>query len=189
MPLIDTRCKSCDKYHEQYRPLAMWPATPQCPDCGADTEQVHLPKRTSWTVDPVVVFQAPDGTYRFPGDRNGLSASTYEKQGFKRMEIRSAVEMRSFESRMNKVEYSRAQRRIESKEAQRAQREADMRGNLRQQMQSMSNLGRAVAQAAMRRNDAAPRERFESGFHSEVYNQDRSSREASRDEQGRRRRD
>lgn len=190
MPLIDTRCKTCEKVHEQMRPLAMWPKTPPCPDCGSETEQIHLPKTVSWTPDPVIVYAAPDGSMRFPGDRHGLSAHNYEKQGFRRIEIRGAAEMRRFEGHMNKAEYSRAQRQVEQKEQGRAAREQHSRSELRRQMQSMSERGRSVAQHVMRKNDAKPRERpVDPGFFSEAYNMDRSNREASRDEQGRRRRD
>jgi len=57
-------------------------------------------------------------------------------------------------------------------------------------MQSMTSMGRDVARAAMRHNDNKPRERTgDPGFHSEVYSNDRSNRESSRDAQGRRHRD
>jgi len=42
----------------------------------------------------------------------------------------------------------------------------------------------------MRQNDHKPRERVQdANFHVEVYSQDRSNRDESRDERGRRRRD
>ncbi len=189
MPRIDAICLACDQVHELYRPLAMWPATPPCPTCGGATEQCHLPKAVSWTVDPVIVFQAKDGSMRFPGDANGLSAKNYEKQGLTRIEIRGAAEMRRFEGHMNKREYSRAQRRIENNQQQREARETVSRSELRQKMQSMSAFGKAVARVAMQRNDAKPKERFDSGFFSDVYNLDRSNREESRGSDGRRRRD
>jgi rRNA maturation endonuclease Nob1 len=190
MPLIDATCATCDKIFELYRPLAMYPATPPCPTCGGATEQVHLPKAVQWNAAPVVVFQAPDGSMRFPGDANGLSAKNYEKQGFSRVEIRGAAEMRRFESHMNKREYSRAQRKIESNQQQRETREARNRSELRGRMQSMSPFGRAVARTAMERNDAKPKKSgFDAGFFSDVYSFDRSNREESRGEDGRRRRD
>lgn len=190
MPLIDVKCKTCEHIHEVMRPLSMWPATPTCPDCGAETEQIHLPRAARWSVDPVVVFKAPDGTYRFPGDANGLSAHSYEKQGYERVEIRGAVEMRRFEQRMNKADYATAQRRFEVQQRQREEREAYYRGQLRQQMQSMSALGRDVARAAMDRNDrrGLPRP-TDGGFHSEAYSYTRSNRDESRDSRGARRRD
>lgn len=172
------------------RPLAMHPATPPCLDCGAETEQIHLPKAVRWTPDPVVVYQAQDGSFRFPGDRNGLSAHNYEKQGLTRIEIRGAAEMRRFESVMNKADYSRAARKLERKQEGRENRQSIMRGDLRMKMQSMSNAGRAVARAAMSRNDNRPKERVaDSEFHNQAYSFDRTNREESRGTDGRRRRD
>ncbi len=188
MPLIDVRCLTCGEIREVMRPLAMHPATPPC-RCGAATEQIHLPKAVSWTVDPVVVFQAADGSFRFPGDRHGLSAANYRKQGLKEVEIRGAVEMRRFEGVMNRHEYARAELKVEIQQRQREARESVMRSGLRQQMQSMSAMGRAVARVAMDRNDAKPIRVHAPGFHSEVFSYDSSNREASRDAQGRRRRD
>lgn len=189
MSLIDIRCES-GHTHEVYRAANDWPNTPNCPDCDLPTEQIHLPKRVQWTPDPVVVFKAHDGSFRFPGDPNGLSAKGYERQGLERVEIRGAAEMRRFETTMNKREYSRMARSVERKQEQREKRESEMRSELRRQMQSMSSIGRAVALATMARNDAKPRERVgDAGFVSEVYSYDRGSRETSRDAQGRRRRD
>ncbi len=189
MPLIDAKCRSCERVHEQYRSLAMFPATHPCPDCGGDTVQVFLPKAVAWTVDPVLVFKAPDGSFRFPGDSQGLSAKNYEKQGFERVEIRGAAEMRKFESTMNKREYSRMARQMESKQEQREAREKVNRSELRRQMESMSSLGRDVARAAMARNDGRPVTRTgEPGFVSEVFSYDKSNREDSRGSDGRRRR-
>jgi hypothetical protein len=137
-----------------------------------------------------VVFKAQDGSFRFPGDPNGLSAKSYEKQGLQRVEIRGAAEMRSFEKQMNKQEYSRLTRNVERKQEARERRESELRAELHYRMKSMSPIGRAVAQVTMARNDAKPRERVgDAGFASEVYSYDRSNRETSRDAEGRRRRD
>jgi len=190
MPLIDVRCsKNPNHTHEVHRPLAQWPATPPCLDCGAATIQVHLPKAASY-VDPIIVYQAPDGSLRFPGARNGRTVAGYESAGYRRMEIRGAADMRRFESSMNARESSIMARKLEQKLAAREQRESVNRSDLRGRMQSMTTMGRDVARAAMRHNDNKPRERTaDPGFHSEVYSNDRSSREISRDSQGRRHRD
>jgi len=106
------------------------------------------------------------------------------------IEIRGAAEMRSFEKQMNKREYSRLARNVERKLEARERREKELRSQLRDQMGRMSSFGRAVALAAMQRNDAKARPSVgEAGFISEVYSYDRSNREASRDAEGRRRRD
>lgn len=168
----------------------MWPETPVCPDCGQPTEQIHLPQTARWAPPPIIVFKAPDGSYRFPGDGNGLSAKQYAKQGYECIEIRGAQEMRRFEKTMNKVEHSKAMRQFEQRQEQRSEREKKMRSDLRQQMQTMSELGRNVARAAMESSDRKPTKRpGDANFASEVYSFDRTNRDESRDSQGRRRRD
>lgn len=172
------------------RPLAMHPATPACPTCGAPTEQIHLPKATAHSIDPIIAFQAADGTFRFPGEADGVAARRYAAEGMTRIELRSAADIRRFESQMNKREYARAARRVERMDEMRQRRQEQMRSDLRQQMQSMSPAGRAIARAAMERNNAKPALRAkESGFHLEVMSYDRSNRDESRDPSGRRRRD
>lgn len=189
MALIDVRCAN-GHVHEVYRAVADWPATPVCPNCGASTEQIHLPKAVTWRAEPIIVFKGPDGQYRFPGDPNGLQASTYRKNGFEQIELRGAADVRRFEAHMNKHEFRRAARKAELQQRMREERERHSRSDLRALMQSMSERGRAVARAAMRRNDNKPREHAkDAGFHSEVYSFDRSNRDESRDAQGRRRRD
>jgi hypothetical protein len=189
MPRIDVRCTAGHE-HEVMRPLAMYPATPDCPECGAPTEQFHAPPRTVYSVEPVLLFRGPDGQIRFVGDANGISAHAYAKQGFERIEIRGAAEMRRFERHMNAHEYSQAARKTEEKQRQRELRESQSRSELRRLMGSMTPFGRSLAREAMRRADARPVERTKDpGFHSDVYSNDRSNRDESRDAQGRRRRD
>lgn len=190
MSLIDVYCLTCGAISEVVRAARDWPATPPCPACGQATEQRHYPKAVQWTPEPVVVFQAADGSIRFPGDAHGLSARTYERQGLRRIEIRGAIEMRRFEAHMNKAEYARACRQVEAKHAAREARETVMRAHLRQQFSQMSERGRELARFAMRRNDQRPREKAAfPEFHNQAYSYDHGNREESRDAQGRRRRD
>lgn len=189
MALIDVRCPE-GHTHEVYRSVADWPKTPACPTCDKPTEQVHLPKRVQWRADPIIVFKGHDGQYRFPGDPQGAVAAGYARDGFERIELRDAADVRRFEKHMNAHEFRRASRRAEIQQRMREHRESLSRSDLRALMQSMSPAGRAIARAAMRRNDGKPREHAkEAGFHSEVYSNDRSNRDESRDAQGRRRRD
>ena len=189
MALIDIVCPA-GHVAEVVRMVVDWPKTPPCPTCGEPTEQTFLPKATRWTVDPVVVYKAADGSFRFPGDANGLSAKQYERQGYERVELRGAADVRLFEKVMGKHEYSRAMRKVEVMQAAREASEKERRSQLRDEMRGMSAYGRDLAREAMRNNDNKPREYAkESGFTSEVYSYDRSSREAARDPQGRRRRD
>lgn len=189
MPRIDVRCVNGHD-HEVVRSISEWPTTPSCPTCSEPTEQAFLPPASRSNPDPVVVFQAPDGSFRFPGDPNGLSAKKYEQVGYTRMELRGAADVRRFESKMTKQELSIAARKVEKMQQTRERRESENRGQLRMLMQSMSSHGRDVARAAMRRNDERPREHTKDpNFVVEAYSFDRSNREQSRDESGRRRRD
>ncbi len=189
MARIDVRC-TADHVHEVDRFLRDWPATPACPECGAETVQVHLPPRTAWSLDPVIVFRAPDGSFRFPGGTDALSCGKYEKAGLERIELRSAADVRRFEGVMNKREYARAERRVERSQLHRGMRESATRSELRRLMSNMTTFGRDVARAAMARNDAKPGLRTrEANFHLEAFSYDHSNRPESRDAQGRRRRD
>jgi hypothetical protein len=189
MSLINIRCTN-DHIEEVNRPIADWPATPPCPTCNASTEQIHLPPAVKSSIDPVVIFQAADGTFRFPGDPSGRSAHQYARQGMTKIELRSAADVRRFESHMNKRELSLSHRKVEAHQAQREARESHMRAQLRQSMSAMTEYGRDLARAAMRRADHAPRERArDAGFHVEALSYDRSNRPESRDPSGRRRRD
>jgi len=168
----------------------MYPATPACPECGADTQQYHPPPRTRSTAAPIIVFQAPDGSVRYPGDANGRMAQEYRRAGYAEVQIRGAAAMRSFESRMNKHERSLLARKVERRQEAREARESELRSELRRQMPGMTERGREIARVAMRRNDGKPREKtVDAGFHSEVYSYDRSNRDESRGSDGRRHRD
>ena len=189
MPLIDVLCAT-GHVTEVMRAIADWPKTPPCPLCGAMTEQTLRPKTISWSCDPVVVYRAPDGTFRFPGDPHSAATRKYDQQGYTRIEMRSAADVRRFESQMNTRELSSAGRRLEAKQAQRESRQSQTRAELRRLMPRMTPQGQAVARAAMARTDAKPKDRVkDANFHVEVFSYDRSNRDASRDSHGRRRRD
>jgi len=59
---------------------------------------------------------------------------------------------------------------------------SELRGELRQRMQGMSEMGRAFAQFAMKVNDARKRKSTEVGFHTEILHFDQSNREAHSDD-------
>lgn len=193
MALIDVECtdESCAKVTENvWRRAADWQFLPPCEVCGKPTIRVFLPPKVRWQADPVVVFQAEDGTYRFPGDANGLSAANYQKLGYRRVELRNFADVRQFERRVNEQERSRGARRVESEHRGRELRESEGRQELFAKMKTMSNMGRDVAKAAIATGNARPQPRsHDPGFRVEVYSDDRSNRDASRGADGRRRRD
>lgn len=189
MPRIDIEC-AAGHQSEVYRALADWPVTPACPVCAAPTAQFHPQPRTRWTPDPIIVYEAPDGTPRIPGDAQGQSAANYERLGYRRIELRGAAETRAYERKEGSRLDSISRRRFEVMQAHRETREREQRSNLRQAMTGLDARGRDFARAVMARNDGRPMKRpGEAGFVSEVYSYDRSNRETSRDPQGRKRRD
>ncbi len=193
MARIDVRCNAADPHESEVeRPAKDWPNTPPCPTCGAPTEQYHPLPRVQYRSDPVVLYKGPDGQIRFVGDANGIQAHDYRRQGFEEIRLQGVGEVRRFEKMMNKHEYSRACRRAERAQQNREEREKHTRSQLRDVMPGMTAFGRALAREAVRRNDAKPRPQEKArdpGFHSDVYSNNRSNRDESRDAQGRRRRD
>ena len=141
-------------------------------------------------MDAIVVYQAEDGSFRFPGDLSGPMTAQYERMGMTRVELRSATEVRRFESHINKGQREVDEMRCEHRERMQQVRESMTRSDLRQSMQGMSRRNRDLARAAMRQNDGKPRERpRDGGFHVEALSFDHSNRMESRDPDGRRRRD
>lgn len=212
MSLIDVRCLSCETVSEVYRSKDDWPKTPPCEKCSGDTEQIHLPKSVRSYAPAVVVFQAPDGSFRYPGSADGLSAHSYEKMGYTRVEAQGWAAVRSLEKKLNSHERSVMERSIERKQAlheaavkmRRSEVYAGLAGSFvvpeidpvtkkatgRMKSCKLSPIGRDVMRAAMERNDAKPGPRMrDPNTFVEVYSQDRSNREESRDAQGRRRHD
>ena len=71
MALIDFQCtvETCGEVLINFaRPAKDWHVIPPCPLCGGVMERLFLPPRVAWTVDPVVVYNAPDGSFKYPGD-------------------------------------------------------------------------------------------------------------------------
>lgn len=203
MPLIDVRClsESCGVIREVFRHHSDWPKTPPCPNCEAETEQVHLPSHMkASSVDPVVVYQAADGTYRFPPDINSASTAMYDQQGMTRIELRGFADVRRFEKHMNASELSNIRRRVERQQEQHEAQESARRSEIRRcmdqgfQIPEVDDKGRqtgrmqrvpvtprlrAIMQAAIDQNDRKGGPRVHApGFHVEAYEYNRSNRDA-----------
>ncbi len=204
MPLHDFRCGTCDRVFEAVVAVDVLPAGPPCPSCTSSTERIWLPPLVRRaTPDAVVVYRAPDGSFRFPGDTTGLSTSKYDAMGYERIEARGFAEVRQLESRLNASERSRMarihERTCERREHADSLRSAELR---RVMQQHMTEAGRAFARSVLDQRDAIRRarqtrgsastessSRREPGVHIEAYSMDRTNRESSRDAQGRRRPD
>lgn len=216
MALIDIRCPACGTISEVYRAAKDHPWTPPCPRCDdTHTEQVHLPRGVYTHAPAVVVYQAPDGTFRFPGDSETPTTHHYDGLGYRRIEARGWAEVRSLEGRLNAQQASEMRQRVErecrfSEEADRARRSevfnglansfsipevqrtasGELRYTGRIKAVRLGAEARDLLRQAMANNDGKPRPRFrEPGLFSEVYSLDRSNRDESRGPDGRKRHD
>ena len=200
MSLIDVQCED-GHVREVYRAAADWPNTPPCPHCEKPTVQIHLPSYMKGSsVDPVVVYQAPDGTLRFPPDISTSSTAMYEQLGYTRHEYRGFAEVRRFEKQFEKSQYSEICRRIERQQEQFEASESARRSEIRRELEQgfqipevdekgrqtgrlqtvrLSERGKAILRASMDLNDrkGGPRA-YAPGFRVEAYSEDRSNGEA-----------
>lgn len=221
MPRYDFECDTtaCGQIFEGFVALAEYPRTESCVKCGGSTHKIQLPPRVVTNVDAVVVYQAPDGTYRFPGDISGASTGKYERMGYQRIEAKGWAEVRKLESSLNKHERSQLARQEERRLAHAEYTESQRRSEIRRQLDQgfrvpetklvegrngemvvertgrfittkLSERGREQMRRAIDQSDRKGHRRIgEPGMHIEAYSTDRSNREASHDERGMRRRD
>lgn len=194
MPLIDVKCLSCETVSEVLRPLSdtmgerPWP-TPPCPKCDQPTEQIHLSRATSYA-PAVVVYRMPDGSYRYPGTVDSTTTKNYEKLGGSRVELRGWAEVRKFESTVNASERRVIEKRIERQLEAQERGTSLRRSDLYHRMKTMSEGAKSIGRRLIDMNDRKPKpQTYDPGFHVEAYSNNRSNREESRDERGRRRND
>jgi hypothetical protein len=192
MALIDVRCLTCGHVFEAVRLAKDWPATPPCEECQQPTEQTHLPKQVRWTPDPVVIYQAPDGSMRFPPDTTSTSTAMYDKKGFTRIELRGFADVRRFEKYMNAHERSIAERKVEQRQAQleavRKERHSEIRRGMEQGFQVPDEQGRMrtvrlgefardVMREAVNRTNQKRMRVHDPGFRVSAYSQNHSNRD------------
>lgn len=212
MPIYPTRCTVCDHWFEDVRSMAKFDQIPPCPKCAGVCEKAYVPSHVSLSnAPPIVVFKAPDGTYRFPGDPNGKASQKYAKLGYERIEARGQQERDRLERRLNTWQRDEVHRRIERHQQVREEGihhrrsevthgmrngftipETDRQGRLtgRTRTVKLSGFGRDLMQVAMARNDAKPGPQFrDPGCHFDVNHNDRGSRDESRRADGKRHRD
>jgi len=207
MPLIDVECEA-GHVLEVYRHNSDWPNTPPCSICEKPTQQIHRPSyMKSGSVDPVVVYQAADGTFRFPPDTETSSTAMYDSQGFTRIELRGWTDVRRFEKHFNEAEMSQVRRRVERQQEAFERGESERRSEIRRGLEQgfqipeqdekgrptgrmktvrLTPRGRAIMEAAMKNNDNKGGPTVKpTNFYSEAYSFNASNRDA--DSRGRNR--
>lgn len=146
------------------------------PSCQEVTLQTYTPERAkNWAIKPIVIHVGEDGKVRFPGDEHARVP-----KGFNRVELKSLSEIRAFEKEMNQKFSSEAARHHENEERHFEAVRAQLRGDLRQRMQTMSAFGRAFAQFCIDANNQRRRKSSDVGFQVQVINFDQSNREPYR---------
>ncbi len=213
MSLINTKCLTCGYIDEVFRAASDWPKTPICEKCQQATEQIHLPKGIEFSAPAVVVYKAPDGSFRFPGttDPQSRTAKQYAKLGYERQEFKGFAEVRRLESQVGKREASAIRKRVEQQCQFREESLSYRRGEIRQGMAQgfripehdekgrptgrmktvrLGEEARDLMRAAQERNYGKPGPRaVDPGFHLDVYANNRSNRDDSRRPDGTRYRD
>ena len=193
MSLIDIHCKGCDTHSEVYRSAADWPNVPACPRCdSSETEQVHLPTGMRSLPPAVVLYKAPDGTFRFPGsdDPHGRTATKYKDLGYERIEARGWAEVRRVEAMVNDRQRheirQRVERQCEMREAAIKARRSDVYNGMANSFRmpivgkngriigyrsvKLSERGKAIMRAAIEHNNNKPGPRsYDPGFHVSVF--------------------
>ncbi len=144
--------------------------------CFCVTEQTYTPSRPKdWAIKPVVVHLGADGAVRFPANEHAPVP-----QGFNRVELKTLGEIETFERQVNQKLSSEAALHHEHEEQHFAALRAQLRGELRQRMQTMSPFGRDFAQFCIEENNRRARKKSDVGFHLEVLHFNQSNREAYR---------
>lgn len=223
MPMLDFKCGTCDKEFEAYRSVHAEVSGnqdepgPACPTCGGATTRFwSLATSGRALPDAVVVYQAPDGSYRFPGATDGASTAKYDRLGFQRIEARGWQEVRALEGRLNRHERAQMsrneERRLANIEAVEKARRSEFYNGMNNGFRipeavlnrrtgrvehtgrmitvNLSARGRDIARATIARNNAkGHRSPGEPGIHVDAYANSRSNRDESRRGDGKRYRD
>lgn len=214
MPNYGQKCtnEDCGFIFNDLRPMSQSHVLPPCPKCGTATETEYSPiTRFESNAPAVIVFKTPDGSYRYPGQSDGLSVDNYVKLGYERVELRGFADVRRFERDVNTQQgreiAERAERQMISHlEGTRRRRSEVYNGmangfvipvrdprtgqQIGTKVVKLSPAGLDTMRNAMKEMDSreGPRAR-EAGFHVDAYSNDRSNRDESRRADGKRYRD
>lgn len=149
MPLNGYWGRHCDSYYEVNDTRDEIPCPCNNSDCTADWYVMpkHLRSRHQ-NLSAFIYYEAADGSVM-------PASATHEEvpSGYARREAQTITEMRALERRMNRQELDKRERWIESEQAMAEYAQSQARAELRQRMQSMSQLGQDFARHAMEKNN------------------------------------
>ena len=149
----DTKCSKCGHVMQ----VGDWPF---CGENGHESTYSLNAQR----FDPVVVFQDANGNHRVPG-RSDVPTPA----GYQRVELKTLAEVRRFEREVGVKSYQRHELAAAKDSAACEAARAKLRGELRMDMQQMSEKGRDFARFAMQQTNDRPRKRYSSDAHLEVF--------------------
>jgi hypothetical protein len=150
-------------------------------ECGATAVRYYeyrRPHSYSGLTEAAVVYKSlEDGHYYIPA-----ATDAPMPQGFERVELRSAQEIRRVEKEMTKAEYQKWQNSVERQQLMYEESRRDLRAELTERMKGMSNLGRDFARLAISKGNAMERPRFKGEVHFEAFSMNSSNRGSHSDE-------
>lgn len=181
MPLYDHRCPEGHLF-EVFGKFEAKTIPCRVDDCALPAERILVSlsgvgEYRAQSIEPVVVHQAKDGTYRLPG-----AADAHVPDGYQKVELRTIPEIQRFERAMNtqlRVEAEQVhERRHGITEAELKERHAA----LRQEMAHMTPFGRDFARLAIERANHGRVRNTDPGFYVEALHFNQSNQEVHRDE-------
>src|SRR6266404_6298813 len=147
--------------------------------CMEETVQTYTrSKPKDWAIKAIVVHVGADGAVRFPGHENARVP-----KGFNRVELKTLSEIAAFERQVNQKLSSEAARHIENEERHFEAVRGRLRGELQQQMKTMSPRGRDFAQFVIDENNRRARKKSDVGFQVDILHNDARNREDYRDKE------
>jgi hypothetical protein len=156
-----------------------------CSQCGAELQIGDFPfcphgsiyAQTAQHFDPIVVHQAPDGSYSFPA-----SVDAPVRPGYVKVEIRTLREADRITREVNSREDAAIRQQHHVEQAQREAKRSEYRAQLDRAKERFSPKGREFAEKMREYVNSKRRPGPGSAnFHIDVFANDRSNREVHRD--------
>lgn len=178
MPMIDTKCGKCGTESEIFRHTSEIDSLPNCEQCNEPTFRVYnyqRPHSYSGLSESVVVYRNPDGSIGVLANRNGRIPD-----GSERVDLRTASDVRRIEREMTQQEYLKFVTKQEREEKTFGEYRRAQRSELRDKMKQFSEKGRSFARLAMKMNDQAPSQKFQSAVVFDAFSNNAGNRDSYR---------